>query len=113
MARPARFERAAFRLGGERSIRLSYEDIYSQQIYFILITLLCQEEIFFILVKYNLIRNAELGIKEYSQRGCREQTCLFRLELLNVILYSDFVYHRSSGVYHETVKTVPYELSAL
>ena len=29
MASPARFERAAFRLGGERSILLSYRDIYT------------------------------------------------------------------------------------
>lgn len=29
MASPARFERAAFRLGGERSILLSYGDIWS------------------------------------------------------------------------------------
>ena len=29
LASPARFERAASRLGGERSIRLSYRDIYS------------------------------------------------------------------------------------
>lgn len=28
MASPARFERAAFRLGGERSILLSYRDLY-------------------------------------------------------------------------------------
>ena len=31
MAHPARFERAAFRLGGERSILLSYGCMYSVQ----------------------------------------------------------------------------------
>ena len=48
-------ERCNATLGGERSIRLSYEDIYSQQIYFILITPLCQEEILFIPVIQDII----------------------------------------------------------
>ena len=39
MASPARFERAAFRLGGERSILLSYGEIYNRYI-------ICSEGIF-------------------------------------------------------------------
>ena len=35
MALPARFERATFRLGGGRSILLSYGDIYQQLFYLI------------------------------------------------------------------------------
>ena len=35
LASPARLERAAFRLGGERSILLSYGDIYQQLFYLI------------------------------------------------------------------------------
>lgn len=39
LASPARFERAAFRLGGERSILLSYGEIYNGYI-------ICSEGIF-------------------------------------------------------------------
>ena len=39
LASPARFERAAFRLGGERSILLSYGEIYNRYI-------ICSEGIF-------------------------------------------------------------------
>ena len=50
LARPARFERATFRLGGGRSILLSYGDIYQQLFYLILkkesITLCGRDEIY-------------------------------------------------------------------
>ena len=50
LARPARFERATFRLGGGRSILLSYGDIYQQLFYLIFekesITLCGRDEIY-------------------------------------------------------------------
>ena len=49
----------------------------------------------------------------HPKRGCRELACLFRLELLNVMLYFDFVKNRSICSYLGTVKTVPYELTVL
>ena len=50
LASPARFERATFRLGGGRSILLSYGDIYQQLFYLIFekesITLCGRDEIY-------------------------------------------------------------------
>ena len=50
LALPARFERATFRLGGGRSILLSYGDIYQQLFYLIFekesITLCGRDEIY-------------------------------------------------------------------
>ena len=44
LASPARFERAAFRLGGERSILLSYGDIDRKHIYYKHLGRFCQTE---------------------------------------------------------------------
>ena len=44
LASPARFERAAFRLGGERSILLSYGDIDREHIYYKHLGRFCQTE---------------------------------------------------------------------
>lgn len=59
LASPARFERATFRLGGGRSILLSYGDIYQQLFY-----LIFEEE------SITLCGRGEIYLGDDSRGGC-------------------------------------------